>query len=100
MKASLLKVQKGNPRTITDEAMEKLQESIERDPQFMALRPLVVDEDNVVIGGNQRLKAIKKLGYKEIPDEWVVRAEDLTEEQNSSQNKMEQNSTEDPSGVP
>lgn len=48
---------------------------------MMVLRPLVVDENNVVLGGNMRLAAIKALGLKEIPDEWVKRAEDLTEDE-------------------
>ena len=56
-------------------------ESIDRDPEFMALRPMVVDESGMVLGGNQRLKAIRTLGLKEIPDNWVVQAKDLTEEQ-------------------
>jgi ParB-like chromosome segregation protein Spo0J len=47
----------------------------------MALRPMVIDESGMVLGGNQRLKAIKSLGLKEIPDAWVMQAKDLTEEQ-------------------
>ena len=81
MNISELRLYDANPRTITDGAMKKLQESISRDPQFMALRPLVIDENNTVLGGNQRLKAIRLLGYTEIPDEWVVKASDLSEEQ-------------------
>ena len=48
---------------------------------MMALRPIVVNNDNVVLGGNMRLKALKEIGYKEIPDEWVKRADDLTEDE-------------------
>jgi hypothetical protein len=48
---------------------------------MMALRPMVINTDNIVLGGNMRLKALKELGYKEIPDEWVKRAEDLTEDE-------------------
>ena len=70
-----------NPRLITDEARARLRESIDRDPQFMVLRPIVVDDDRVVLGGNKRLEAIRGLGMKEIPDEWVVKASGLTEEQ-------------------
>jgi hypothetical protein len=47
----------------------------------MALRPMVVNEDMVVLGGNMRLKALKELGYKEVPDEWVKSAKDLTEDE-------------------
>ena len=76
----------GNPRTITDEAFTGLKNSIERDKDFMALRPIIVDEGGVVIGGNQRFKALRDLGYDYIPDEWIKQAkhEDgscLTEEE-------------------
>ena len=76
-----LKFQPNNPRKITEEALSKLANSIQRDPQFMVLRPIVVDKNNIVIGGNQRLAACRKLGMNEAPDEWVRFAEDLTEEQ-------------------
>ena len=76
----------GNPRTITDEAFVGLKNSIERDRDFMALRPIIVDEGGVVIGGNQRFKALRDLGYDYIPDDWIKQAkhEDgspLTEEE-------------------
>lgn len=48
---------------------------------MMVLRPMIVDEDNVVLGGNMRLNAIKALGMKEIPDEWVKKASELTDAQ-------------------
>ena len=70
-----------NPRTITETNLKKLQDSILRDPEFMRLRPLVINKDNVVIAGNQRLKAIIALEYHSIPDEWVVRGDNLTPEQ-------------------
>ena len=47
----------------------------------MELRPMVINEDNIVLGGNMRLKALKDLGYKEVPEEWVKRASDLTDEE-------------------
>lgn len=81
MKTSELKLFDRNPRTISSEAMGKLKASIERDPEFMTLRPIVVDETMTVLGGNQRLKAIRELGMDEIPDRWVARSEDLTDEQ-------------------
>ena len=70
-----------NPRTITDAAFAKLCESIRRDPEFMALRPIVVDEENLILGGNQRHRACRHLGMTAVPASWVVRASDLTEEQ-------------------
>jgi len=70
-----------NPRTITPEALSKLRDSISRDPEFMRLRPIVIDADGVVIGGNQRLQACIGLGMAELPDDWVIRAGDITPEQ-------------------
>lgn len=81
MKTNDIKLNPDNPRNITDEALEKLKESISRDPEFMELRPIIIDKNNMVLGGNQRLKAIRALGYKEIPVNWVKKADTLTEEQ-------------------
>jgi len=67
-----------NPRTITDANFEKLVKSIKEFPKMLELRPLVVDENNIVLGGNMRLKACKKVGLKKIP---VICVDDLTEEQ-------------------
>lgn len=47
----------------------------------MALRPIIVDANGIILGGNMRYKALLHLGYKEVPDEWVKRADDLTEEE-------------------
>lgn len=81
MKLSKIKPNPNNPRIIKDDKFEKLKKSIEDFPKMMELRPMVINKDNVVLGGNMRLKALKELGYKEVPDEWVKRAEDLTEEE-------------------
>ncbi len=48
---------------------------------MMTLRPIVVDADNMVLGGNMRLKALQHLKFKQIPDEWVKNAADLTEDE-------------------
>jgi hypothetical protein len=48
---------------------------------MLELRPMVIDNNNVVLGGNMRLTALKDLGYKEIPDNWVKRASELTDEE-------------------
>jgi hypothetical protein len=76
-----IKSNPNNPRIIKDEKFEKLKKSIKEFPKMMALRPMVINEDNIVLGGNMRLKALKELGYTELPDDWVKRAEDLTEEE-------------------
>lgn len=81
IKLSSLKPKPGNPRKISDDALAKLAESIKRDPEFMRLRPIIVDCDGTVIGGNQRAKACQLLGMDEVPDDWVRKAEGLTDEQ-------------------
>ena len=81
MKLSAIKANPNNPRIVKDEAFTKLCNSIKEFPKMLALRPLVVNEDNVVLGGNMRLKALQHLGFKEIPDEWVKQANELTEDE-------------------
>ena len=81
MKLSDIKPNPNNPRVIKDDAFEKLCNSIKEFPKMMALRPMVVDQDNVVLGGNMRLKALQHLGFKEIPDTWVRKASELTDEE-------------------
>lgn len=81
MKLSTIKSNPNNPRIIKDEKFKKLCESIKALPKMMELRPIVVDENNIVQGGNMRLKALNELGYKDIPDSWVKQAKDFTEEE-------------------
>jgi len=81
MKLSDIKANPDNPRVIKDEAFNRLVQSIKDFPKMMALRPMVVDDNLTVLGGNMRLRALQHLGYKDIPDEWVKRASDLTEEE-------------------
>jgi len=81
VKLSTLKPNDRNPRTITGEAFAKLCDSIKRDPQFMPLRPIVVDAAGIILGGNQRYRACQKLGMADVPADWVRVARDLTPEQ-------------------
>ena len=82
MKVSQLKLNPNNPRKIQPDKLEKLCASITNLPQMMTLRPIVYDPVTMyVLGGNQRLAAIRKLGMKDIPDEWAIAATDLTPEQ-------------------
>jgi len=67
-----------NPRLIRDEKFNKLVKSIETFPEMLKLRPIIVDEDNVILGGNMRYEAQKHLGINEV---YVVKAEGLTDEQ-------------------
>jgi ParB-like chromosome segregation protein Spo0J len=81
MKLSEIKRNPSNPRIIKDDKFKKLVNSIKEFPKMMSLRPMVIDGNNVVLGGNMRLKALEELKYKEIPDEWVKRADELTEDE-------------------
>jgi hypothetical protein len=81
IKLSDLKKNPNNPRLIKDDKFQKLVKSIENFPKMMELRPIIVNDQNIVLGGNMRLAALKELGYKEIPNEWVKQAKDLTQEQ-------------------
>ena len=81
MKISEIKANPNNPRVIKDEKFDKLVKSIREFPKMMELRPMVINSDNIVLGGNMRLKALRQLGYKEVPDSWVKSADELTEEE-------------------
>lgn len=73
-----IKPNPNNPRIIGKDKFEKLVESIKTFPRMMEIRPIVVDADGVVLGGNMRLKACQEIGLSEIP---VICADDLTPEQ-------------------
>lgn len=82
MKLSKLKYQKGNPRIIKDERFKKLKKSIEEFPKMLELRPMIYNPETMeVMGGNMRLKALRELEYKDIPDNWIKSAESLTEDE-------------------
>jgi DNA modification methylase len=78
VKLSEIKPNPKNPRLIKDEKFKKLVKSIKDFPQMLELRPIVIDENNIILGGNMRYKALKEAGYKEVT---IVRANELTEEQ-------------------
>lgn len=78
MKINLIKPNPNNPRVIKDEKFKKLVKSIKDFPQMLELRPIVIDENNIVLGGNMRLRACIELGLKDVP---TIYAKDLTEEQ-------------------
>jgi len=73
-----IKLNPSNPRTISDEKLAKLTKSIKDFPEMLKLRPIVVNNDMVVLGGNMRLKAAEAAGLTEIP---ILKASDLTQEQ-------------------
>ena len=84
MKISNLKANPKNPRIIKDDKFKKLVKSLQEFPEMMEKRPMVcvtdVDGKLFPLGGNMRLKALQELKYKEIPDEWVMLADEWTEE--------------------
>ena len=69
-----------NPRLIKDDKFKKLVKSIQEFPDMLNVRPIVVNTDMVVLGGNMRLKAIKEAGIKEINIEIVDWSEDKQKE--------------------
>jgi len=73
-----IKPNKDNPRIIKDDKFKKLVKSIKDFPQMLELRPIVVNDDMVVLGGNMRLRACKEAGLTEVP---IIMANELTEEQ-------------------
>tara|TARA_R110001632_G_C11295494_1_gene413290 strand:+ start:347 stop:895 length:549 start_codon:yes stop_codon:yes gene_type:complete len=78
VKTKDIKPNPDNPRTIRESSYAQLKQSIKEFPEMLKLKPLVVDENMVVLGGNMRLKALTELGIKETE---VIKASDLTEEQ-------------------
>lgn len=75
---SEVKTNPNNPRIIKDDKFKKLVKSIQEFPEMLKLRPIVVNEEMIVLGGNMRLKACKEAGLKEVH---IIKASDLTEEQ-------------------
>ena len=78
VKISEIKLNPNNPRLIKDDKFKKLVKSIQDFPEMLNIRPIVVNKDMIILGGNMRFKACKEAGLKEIP---VIVADNLTEEQ-------------------
>jgi ParB-like chromosome segregation protein Spo0J len=77
-KLSDIKRNPNNPRLIKDDKFAKLVKSIREFPEMLRIRPIVVNSDMVVLGGNMRLRACAEAGLKEVP---IIMADELTEEQ-------------------
>jgi site-specific DNA-methyltransferase (adenine-specific) len=77
-KVSEIKLNPNNPRLIKDDKFTKLVQSIKDFPEMLDIRPIVVNSDMVILGGNMRFKACKEAGLKEVP---IIVADNLTEEQ-------------------
>ena len=78
VKISEVKANPNNPRIIKDDKFQKLVKSIKEFPEMLNIRPIVVNADMVVLGGNMRLKACKEAGIKEVA---IIKADDLTDDQ-------------------
>jgi len=77
-KISEVKLNPNNPRLIKDDNFQKLVQSIKEFPEMLEIRPIVVNTEMVILGGNMRFKACKEAGLKEVP---IIIADNLTEEQ-------------------
>jgi DNA modification methylase len=73
-----VKMNPNNPRLIKDDKFAKLVRSIKEFPKMLEIRPIVVNADMIVLGGNMRLKACKEAGLKEVT---IIFADDLTEDE-------------------
>lgn len=74
---SQIKPNPSNPRTIKDDNFKKLVQSLKDFPEMAEVREVVVNKDNMILGGNMRFKAMHEAGWKDIP----VRVVDWTPEQ-------------------
>jgi len=77
VKISDVKSNPNNPRLIKDDKFAKLVQSLKDFPEMANVRPIVVNQDFVVLGGNMRLKAMKEAGWKQVP----VQVVDWSEQQ-------------------
>tara|TARA_R110000744_G_scaffold30329_6_gene71862 strand:- start:3785 stop:4318 length:534 start_codon:yes stop_codon:yes gene_type:complete len=78
LKISELKTNTENPRIIKDNKFKQLVKSVKEFPEMLELRPIIIDEDNIILGGNMRFRACVEAGHKEVN---VKVATGLTEEQ-------------------
>jgi site-specific DNA-methyltransferase (adenine-specific) len=78
MNINEIKPNPNNPRLIKDHKFKQLVKSIQDFPQMLELRPIVIDENNMVLGGNMRLKACIEAGLTDVP---VIHANNLSEPQ-------------------
>lgn len=82
MKLNDLKPLERNPFKLKGDAeLETLKKNIQGFEKMLSIRKIVIDENNTIWGGNKRYFALKSLGYKEIPDDWIDKRTDLTEQE-------------------
>jgi ParB-like chromosome segregation protein Spo0J len=73
-----LKPNPNNPRKISKDEFDKLVKSIEKDPELLSAKPILIDENNIILGGHQRYRACIQLGIQDVP---VIILNNLTERQ-------------------
>jgi hypothetical protein len=78
IKISEIKSNPNNPRKIKQEQLDRLKKSIQDFPEMLEMRPIVVDKNKMVLGGNMRLRALQQLGYTDVP---YIEVDELTPEQ-------------------
>jgi ParB-like chromosome segregation protein Spo0J len=74
---SKIKLNPNNPRLIKDDKFAKLVQSIKDFPEMLNIRPIVVNDDMIILGGNMRFKACKEAGLKEVS---IIKVSGLSEE--------------------
>lgn len=67
MTISKIKPNPDNPRVIKDDKFKKLVKSLKDFPEMTEVRPIVVNKQMMVLGGNMRLRAMQEAGWKEVP---------------------------------
>ena len=78
VKIKEIKPNPNNPRICKDDKFKKLVKSIQDFPEMLEIRPIVVNDEMIVLGGNMRLKACIEAGLKDVP---IIKASNLTIEQ-------------------
>jgi hypothetical protein len=78
VKINAVKENTENPRTINKHKFNKLVASVKEFPEMLKLRPIVVNKEGIILGGNMRYKACKEIGLKEV---YIIEADNLTDEQ-------------------
>ena len=73
-----IKLNENNPRIIRDNNFKRLVKSIKDFPEMLEIRPIVVNKEMTILGGNMRYKACVEAGIKEIP---IIIADNLSKEQ-------------------
>jgi ParB-like chromosome segregation protein Spo0J len=80
IKLSDLKFHPMNPREWKKQDVEDMIQSLQEFPEMLAIRPIIIDEDGFILGGNMKKQAFHQMGKKTIPAAWVKKVEGLTDE--------------------